>query len=149
MILSKFASLSLLFCGLFAMTSQASAQVSVHDAWVRATVPGQHATGAFMQIVSTTDGKLVDVGSPAAKLVQIHQMVMNNDVMSMQQVAEVKLPAGTKVALEPSSYHVMLMDLNQQIKEGDEVPFTLTVEDAAGQRQIINVSAPARALNAE
>ena len=38
-----------------ALASAAQAQVTVKDAWVRATVPQQKATGAFMQLVSAKD----------------------------------------------------------------------------------------------
>ncbi|WP_148053272.1 copper chaperone PCu(A)C, partial [Pseudomonas frederiksbergensis] len=92
------------------------------DAWVRATVAGQQATGAFMTITASSDSKLLSVQSPVAKTVQIHQSTMKNDVMSMQPVEFVALPAGKAVALAPHNYHVMLIDLVGQVKEGDKVP---------------------------
>ncbi|RMQ40785.1 hypothetical protein ALQ04_00889 [Pseudomonas cichorii] len=127
----------------------AQAQTTVDDAWVRATVAGQPATGAFMNITSTTSGKLVEVSSPAAKTVQIHQMSMKNDVMSMQQVKSIDLPAGKTVTLDSDGYHVMLMGLVAQVKEGDKVPLTLTVENDKGVRESIQVVAPARALTTQ
>ena len=54
----------------------ASAQVAVSQAWVRATVPEQKATGAFLQLTATSDSRLVEVRSAAAGLVEIHEMVM-------------------------------------------------------------------------
>lgn len=127
---------------------QAQAQTRVEDPWVRATVPGQPATGAFMHITSTTDSKLVGVSSPVAKSVQIHQSSMKNDVMSMQRVDSVDLPAARTVVFDANGYHVMFMGLAAQIKEGDQVPLTLTVENDQGVRESIEVSAPARALTA-
>ncbi|MFJ4142903.1 copper chaperone PCu(A)C [Pseudomonas sp. NPDC089734] len=141
---SLFLALSLLGASL-----SAHAQTTVSDAWVRATVAGQPATGAFMNITSTTHGKLVEVSSPAAKIVQIHQMSMKNDVMSMQQVNSVELPAGKTVTLDSDGYHVMLMGLVAQVKEGDQVPLTLTVEDDKGVKETIQVVAPAKALTAQ
>lgn len=132
---------------LLGATLPAVAQTVVDDAWVRATVPHQAATGAFMKVTADSDSTLLSVESPVAKTVQIHQSQMKNDVMSMQPVTSVALPAGTAVTLEPAGYHVMLIDLVKQIKEGDAVPLTLVVKDAKGQLQRINVSAPARALN--
>ena len=55
-----------------AMTLTAHAQVAVKDAWVRATVGPQKVTGAFMQITSTQDSKLVAVQSAAANKVELH-----------------------------------------------------------------------------
>jgi periplasmic copper chaperone A len=132
---------------LLGLAAHASAQTLVSDAWVRATVPGQQASGAFMTLTADSDSQLLSVQSPVAKTVQIHESSMKNDVMSMQPVAAVALPAGKAVTLEPHGYHVMLIDLNAQIKEGDQVPLTLTVENAKGEKQTIEVKAPARGLD--
>ena len=139
----------LLGLSLLGLSLHAQAQTSVEDAWVRATVPGQPATGAFMHITSTTDSKLVAVSSPVAKTVQIHQMSMKGDVMNMQQVDSVELPAGKTVVFDSNGYHVMFMGLAAQVKEGDQVPLTLTVENDKGARESIEVQAPARALTAQ
>lgn len=123
----------------------AVAQTTVEDAWVRTTVPGQPSSGAFMRITADTDSKLLSVSSPVAKDVQIHEMSMNDDVMRMGPVDSVPLPAGKTVSLDPDGYHVMLMGLVRQIKQGDQVPLTLTVEDDKGVRQTLEVTALARA----
>jgi len=125
----------------------AQAQVSVKEPWVRATVPQQKSTGAFMQIVSAKDARLVEASSSAAGIVEIHEMVMAQDVMKMRAVEALALPAGKAVELKPGGYHVMLMDLKGQIKEGDMVPLTLVIEAKDGKRQTIEVKAPARPLN--
>ena len=137
------------FLGLFLLGTalQVSAQTQVEDAWVRATVAGQQATGAFMTVTASSDSKLLSVQTPVAKIVQIHESTMKNDVMSMQPVDFVALPAGKAVTLDPHSYHVMLIDLAGQVKEGDKVPLTLTVENANGEKESIKVEAEARALN--
>ncbi|MDS9874000.1 copper chaperone PCu(A)C [Pseudomonas protegens] len=139
---------ALLLVSLLGLGGTASAATQVDNAWVRATVAGQHASGAFMDLTASSDSKLVEVQSPVAKNVQIHQSSMHNDVMSMQQVDAVALPAGQKVSLDTHSYHVMLMELTGQIKAGDKVPLTLTVENAKGEKETIKVEAQARALNA-
>ncbi|WP_447650906.1 copper chaperone PCu(A)C [Pseudomonas abietaniphila] len=131
---------------LTAASASAFAQTSVDDAWVRTSVPGQPSSGAFMRITADTDSKLLSVSSPVARDVQIHEMSMTNDVMRMGPVDSVPLPAGKTVSLDPDGYHVMLMGLVGQIKAGDQVPLTLTVEDARGVRETIEVKAPARAM---
>ena len=136
-----------LMLSLLGMSLHVSAQTVVDDAWVRATVPGQPSSGAFMHITANTDSKLVEVKSPVAKTVQIHESKMENDVMSMQAVPSIALPAGKTVNIEPEGYHVMLIDLVGQIKEGDNVPLTLIVEDSKGIKESIEVQAQARALN--
>ena len=125
----------------------AAAQVIVKDAWVRATVPQQQGTGAFMQITSPVDARLVEVQSPAAKVAEVHEMTMVDNVMRMRPVKALDLPAGKTVELKPSGYHVMLMGLKDQIKDGDRITLTLTLEDKDKKRQTIEVYAPARPLN--
>lgn len=132
--------------GLFSLS--ALADVSVAESWVRATVPAQKATGAFMQLKSDADARLVSVASPVAGVVEIHEMVMDKDVMKMNPVSGLDLPAGQAVELKPGGYHVMLMDLKAQVKEGDQVPLTLVIQNKDGSRQTLELTAPARPLNA-
>lgn len=134
-----FLSVSALFLSL-----AASAQVTVKDAWVRATVAQQKATGAFMQLQSAQDAKLVSVQSHVAGVVEVHEMAMDGGVMKMRAVPSLALPAGKAVELKPGGYHVMLMDLKGQVKDGDTVPVTLVVEDKDGKRQNIEIKASAR-----
>ena len=122
----------------------AQAQVKVDDPWVRATVAPQKATGAFMQITSAKAAKVVAAASPAAAVVEIHEMKMDDGVMKMRAVDALALPAGQPVALKPGSYHVMLMGLKAPIKAGETVPLTLTVEGEDGKRSAVEVKAVAR-----
>jgi len=128
------------------MVTAGHAQVSVKDAWVRATVPQQKATGAFMQIVSAKDARLVGALSPVAGVVEIHEMSMVNQVMHMRAVFGLELPAGKTVELRPGGYHVMLMDLKAQVKPDDLVPLMLVIEGRDGKRQNLDLQVPARAL---
>jgi copper(I)-binding protein len=139
----------LLGLSLITLAGHAAAQTMVENAWVRATVPGQASSGAFMTVTASADSKLLNVQSPVAKIVQIHQSSMKNDVMIMQEVESVALPAGKPVVLDTNSYHVMLIDLTAQVKEGDHVPLTLIVEDAQGVKSSIKVDATARALTTD
>ena len=125
----------------------AHAQVTVKDPWVRATVSQQKATGAFMQITSAQDARLVEARSPVAGIVEIHEMTMEKDVMKMRALPNgLDLPAGKTVELKSGGYHVMLMDLKQQMKEGDTVPMTLVVEGKDKKRSTIEVKAPVKPL---
>lgn len=131
-----------------ALAFAAQAQVSVKEPWARATVPQQKATGVFMQIVSAKDARLVEASSPVAGIVEIHEMAMVQDVMKMRAVPGLDLPAGKVVELKPGGYHVMLMDLKAQVKDGDMVPLTLVVEGRDGKRQTLELKVPARPLSA-
>ena len=122
----------------------AQAQVVVANAWVRATVPQQKSTGAFLQIKSPTDVKLISVSTPSAGVAEVHEMAMDGDVMRMRPVASLAVPAGKLVELKPGGYHVMLMDLKGPLKTGDAVVLTLVFEGADKSRSTVSVQAPAR-----
>lgn len=124
----------------------AQTTVKVEDAWVRGTVAQQKATGAFMRLTASADVRLLSASSPVAGVVEIHEMAMENDVMRMRQIPGLDLAAGRAMDLKPGGYHVMLMDLKQQVKGGESVPLTLVFEDAAKKRFTQEVSAPVTAL---
>lgn len=130
------------------VAGSALAQVAAKDPWVRATVTQQKATGLFVQLTSPADARLVAAASPVAGVVEIHEMVMDGNVMRMRAVPGLDLPAGKTVKLEPGGYHVMLMDLKQPIKDGDLVDVSLTVEGKDGKRETLSLKAPARPLTA-
>lgn len=137
------------FCALAAslvLASSAAAQTTVTDPWIRATVPRQTASGAFLQVRSPDNARLVAVNSPAAASVQLHKMEMNGGRMTMREVDAIELPAGVTVNLASGGYHVMLSGLKRQLKEGDVVPLSLVVERKKGRRETVAVNAPVKPL---
>ena len=142
-------SIRLLFVSLLALgAASAQAQVTVSGAWVRGTVEGQKATGAFMELKSAEGAALVGAASPVAGIVEIHEMRMDGNTMRMRAVDKLELPAGRAVELKPGGYHVMLMDLKAPLKKGDTVPITLKVRTKSGQAQDLEVKAEVRDLTA-
>jgi copper(I)-binding protein len=138
---------SLMFGAALLAAAPAWSQVTVSQPWVRATVAQQKATGAFMTLTSAKELRLVGASSPAAGAVEVHEMKMVDDVMRMRHVPALPLPAGQAVALTPGGYHLMLLDVKQQFKDGDKVPLTLEVEDAQKVRSKVEVVAIVRPLN--
>ncbi len=126
----------------------ALAQTTVQGAWVRGTVAQQKATGAFFQITSAAGGKLVSASSPAAGVVEIHEMQMDGSTMKMRALPSLDLPAGKPVDFKPGGYHIMLMDLKAALKEGDAVDLSLVVQAKDGKTETIVVKAPVKALGA-
>ncbi|THC40748.1 copper chaperone PCu(A)C [Massilia sp. Mn16-1_5] len=137
--------LSLLATALF--STSALAQVTVLEPWVRATVPQQKAAGAFMRVQSANAARLVGVSTPVAGRAELHEMAMENNTMRMRQVDAVELPAGKPVDLASGGYHVMFFDLKRQLKEGESVPVTLVVEDAAKKKSSVTVEAKVQPMS--
>lgn len=100
--------------------------VQVQNAWVRATVPGQKVAGVYMQLQALQSGiTLLELHSPAAPIVQIHNMQMQGDVMRMFEVKSLDLPRGQPVNLQTGGLHIMLMDLPQALVAGKHIELEL------------------------
>ncbi|HYG32781.1 MAG TPA: copper chaperone PCu(A)C [Methylophilaceae bacterium] len=134
---------SIVMLGLTAIT--AYADVTVTDAWVRATRPAQKVGAAYMTLQSPQDTKLVKIDSSAAGAVEIHSMTMNDGVMKMRRLEELPLPAGEQVKLAPGGFHLMLFDLAKPMKDGETVQFTLHFKDSAGNLSTVQTQAPVKA----
>lgn len=126
-------------------TTAASAQTIASEAWVRATVTGQKATGLFVELKSPSAARLVGGSSPVAASVEVHEMSMTDGVMRMRAIPALNLPAGKAVTLKPGSYHVMLMGLKAPVNAGDVVPVALTIERDGGKPETLTLQATARA----
>lgn len=126
----------------------AHAQVSVSGAWARGTVEGQKASGAYMQLRSTDGAALVGAESPAAGVVEIHEMRMEGNTMRMRAIPKLELPAGQAVELKPGGYHIMLMNLKGPLKKGESVPIRLKFQGKDGKPQELEVKAEVRDLTA-
>ena len=136
----------------FTGTTLYAQTIEVKDAWVRSSVQGQKASGAFMKITAKDGAKLVAASSPVAGVTEVHEMKMEGDVMKMRAVSALDLPAGKTVELKPGGYHVMLLDLKTTLKKDSTVPLTLVFRDAKGVQSKVElkvpvaVSAPAAAM---
>ena len=128
-----------------ALAQTADPAININDAWVRTTVPGQKATGAFMKITATEGTRLVGASTPVAGVAEVHVMKMDGDVMQMRALPGLELPAGKTVELKPGGYHVMLMDLKAALPKDSTVPLTLLFKDAKGVQSKIELKLPVSA----
>ena len=127
--------------------AQAAEVLTVNNPWVRATVPAQQATGAYMTLTAAVDLRLVAVSSPQAGMIEIHQMSMENNVMQMRALPNgLMLPKGKAVELKSGGYHLMVMELKQPMRQGAWLPLSLTVETKDKKRSTVMVSAEVKSL---
>lgn len=111
--------------------SAASGSMEVVEPWVRA--PGGVTGGAFMLIRNGTAqaDRLLSAESDAAETVEIHEMKMENEVMMMREVeGGLEIPAGGTLELVPGGYHIMLINLKQELTPGEKVSVTLNFENS-------------------
>ena len=109
--------------------AQQPGPVAVTAPWTRAA--GAGGTGAgFMTIRNTgaTADRIVAARSPAARVVELHTHIREGDVMRMRPVPAIDLPPGQTVTLQPGGLHIMLIQLNAPLRQGERVPVTLVLE---------------------
>jgi copper(I)-binding protein len=132
--------------GLFYAAAASAGEVTVSDAWARATAPGQAAAAVQMTITSSKAATLVAGLSGAARTVEVHTMFMDGNMMKMRQIDELPLPANKAVSLAEGGYHLMLIGLKKPLKEGEMVPFELTVKFADGSKTTVRAEALVKPL---
>jgi len=148
---------------------ESARDITVRDAWVRATVPEMAATesmggmatmeavdtmtslesdrvtAAYMIIENPSDDpdRLLSASSEIAATVEIHETTMDGEVMHMRPVEDgVTVPANGQVELKPRGLHIMLMGVRDSLEPGDTVTLTLKFESG----RTITVEAPVRPL---
>ena len=105
----------------------------ITQAWSRATPGGAKVAGGYLTIENkgSTPDRLIGGSADVADKVQVHQMTMNNGVMTMRSLDQgLTIEPGKTVKLAPSGYHLMLLDLKSPLKRGDKVPVILEFEKA-------------------
>ena len=117
----------LVFVAMLAASTLMAADISLENVRARDTKPGTNNSAIFMNIknASNADVKLVGVHSSVCKSTEIHTHKMENGMMAMVQVEDAVIPKNGETKLAPGGLHIMLMDLNRPIKDGDKVDLEL------------------------
>lgn len=103
-----------------------------HEAWVRSALKGEN-TAMYLILHNHTDvdDALIGVSADVASVVELHVTTVTNDVMQMSLLESIEIPAGDEVEFVTGSYHIMLVDLKQDLKVGDEIMVTFDFEHYA------------------
>ncbi len=137
--------LSLLAVTLAACGGSKGPQIEIKDPWARPS-PKMATSGATYMIIENKgneDDVLIGVEGDVSDAVEIHEMTIDeNNVMRMRPVEGQRLviPAKSKVELKPGGYHIMLIGLKHQLKEGEVIDLTLKFEKSGE----IKVQAPVK-----
>ena len=139
-----FALFSLLFSSHLQANSQASDEVTINDPYVRAVPPGQKISAAFLQLDNASDTmqSIVSASSPAAGVVELHTHIHDNGMMKMRRIEKIDIPAKGQTVLKPGGLHIMLINLKNNLKPGQEVSVTLKFSDGSEK----TFSAPVRKI---
>jgi periplasmic copper chaperone A len=107
--------------------------LKIAQPWARATPKGAGVGGGYLTVTNTgtTSDRLIGAESNAAKMVQIHEMTMDNGVMKMRPVpGGLEIKPGQTVMLAPGGYHVMFMGLKAPFVQGQHVDAILEFQKA-------------------
>jgi len=115
-----------------AQQGTAATAVTVSSPWARATPGGAKVGAAYLELSAPKGAAdtLVSAKSPVAGVVELHTHTHEAGVMKMRRVETIPVAAGTKVALTPGGLHIMLMELQKPLKEGEAIDLTLVFEKA-------------------
>jgi copper(I)-binding protein len=105
----------------------------ITQAWIRATPGGATIGGGYLTIENkgSTPDRLIGGSADVAGKVEVHEMTMNNGVMTMRPLDKgLAIEPGKTVKLAPGGYHLMMFDLKSPLKQGDKLPVTLEFEKA-------------------
>jgi copper(I)-binding protein len=113
----------------------------IQDAWARPMIvtpqeqghAGGFGTAVYLSIQNTGSGldHLVEGDTPVAEGVELHQSVLEGEVVRMRRVEKLPLPPGEVVELRPGGLHLMLRGLRTSLNPGDTFPLTLRFQAAA------------------
>ena len=105
----------------------------ITQAWSRATPGGAKIGGGYLTIENkgSAPDRLIGGSADVAGKVEVHEMAMNNGVMTMRPLDKgLTIEPGKTVKLAPGGYHLMMFDLKSPLKQGDKLPVTLEFEKA-------------------
>ncbi|MDQ7026820.1 MAG: copper chaperone PCu(A)C [Anaerolineae bacterium] len=90
-------------------------------------------SGGYLSISNngSSDIMLMSVVADGVGMIEIHETVVENDIASMQAVenGELLIAAGETVMLQPGSFHLMLMNLENDLVEGETLSLSLTFDN--------------------
>jgi copper(I)-binding protein len=106
--------------------------LTIANAWARATPPGATTAAAYFTVTNTGTAAdtLTGASAPMAGMTMLHKMEMTGSVMKMRMVDGIAIPPGKSVTLAPDGFHVMMTGVTKPLKAGDTLPLTLTFAKA-------------------
>ena len=109
-------------------------ELEIAHPWSQELPPNAPTVAAYFVIHNSgkTADRLLSVDSPISAVAELHEHVMQGDLMKMQQVPSVDIPAGGNVMFAPMAYHVMLVNLKDRslLSDGKRFPLTMHFEKA-------------------
>ena len=132
----------MLACAWSLQAIAAPATVQVGEAWIRPSEQGTSAA-VYLDITSTADMTIKRAIVPGARQIELREMAINGQTVTMQKVNAIPLKAGKKLEfrLSPRHYHIVMTGLARPLRGGQKLPLTLRLSDPKGK--LFNATAQA------
>lgn len=108
-------------------------EIMIKAPWAKATPKGAKVAGGYLKLMNMgkEDDQLISGVFSKSGKTEIHEMSMKKGIMMMKQLQKgLTIKAGETVELKPGSFHMMFLDLKEQLKTGDTVKGVLVFEKA-------------------
>lgn len=100
--------------------------IKVENTYVRTAAQGMESAAYFkISNASSVADTLYDVKASFAEMAMLHESFRKNGMVGMKEVEHVVVPAESSVVFKPGGYHVMLMNVKQDLKTGMKVHLQL------------------------
>lgn len=110
--------------------------IAISDGWARQPNPAHAMAAGYLTIRNHQPQPVTLVGasSPAAGVVELHEMITAGGIMSMRQVKTIAIAPGATVELRPGGLHLMLIDLTRPLQPGQTIDVTLRFDDGSSRQ---------------
>ncbi len=105
---------------LLAITTTYSQEIQVKNAWARPSLKGRN-SAVYFTLLNPKEQKdtIIKAISEVAEIVEIHETFKKNEMMEMRAIKWVELPSKSEIKFKPGGYHIMLINLNKDLKKDD------------------------------
>jgi periplasmic copper chaperone A len=139
--------LLLILLGATAHSAFAAGRLEIANAWIRSAPPGAMMLAGYATLHNTGDAPVIVTAAGSADFgdVSLHKSVEENGVMRMLPLQSVVIAPGASIDFAPGERHLMLMQPRRELKRGDSVKISLTLQSgaAASAEFLVRDEAPA------
>lgn len=118
-----------------------TSRLEFHDGWIKQLPPVIPMRAGYVKInnPASTAKKIVGIQSPAFEKVEMHESLMADGMMKMEQLPDIEIPAKAMVEFKPGGKHMMLISPLKTLKLGDQVEISITFGDGSSQSTLLEV----------
>ncbi len=121
--------------------ASAYAELELSDAWIKNLPPPVPVRAGYLTIhnPNTRAVSIVEIHSESFASVEVHQTLMQDGMMRMEQVENLTIAAGETVQLAPGGLHLMMMQPVQPTRPGEIHRITIEYDDGSRQNLELTV----------